>query len=135
MASFFSPQLKRLLGYVRPYWVGMAVGVLALAIMAAGEFAVTLMIIPIFGRVLNPASVDSDVKLELPLLHRALYVNHLFPPKIHNVWTVVAISLLILYAIKSASEFIGISLIQYIGNRAITDLRDEVYRKIIRQPM
>ena len=135
MASFFSPQLNRLLGYVRPYWVGMTIGILALAVMAAGEFAVTLMIVPIFGRVLNPASGDSDVKLELPVLHWTVYVNHFFPPRIHNVWTVVAISLLILYAIKSASEFIGVSLIQYIGNRAITDLRNAVYARIIRQPI
>ena len=135
MASFFSPQLKRLLGYVRPYLAGMAGGILALAIMAVGEFAVTLMIVPIFGKVLNPASSDSDVKLELPGLHWTIYVNHFFPPRIHNVWTVVAISLLILYAVKSASEFVGVSLIQYIGNRAITDLRNAVYAKIIRQPI
>jgi len=135
VASFFSPQLKRLLGYVRPYWAGMAIGIFALGLMALGELAVTLMIVPIFGRVLSPGSADSDVKLELPALNRAIYVNHFFPAKIHNVWTVVAISLLILYAIKSASEFIGVSLIQYIGNRAITDLRNAVYAKIIRQPI
>ena len=135
MASLLSPQLKRLLGYVRPYWIGMMVGVFALAIMAAGEFAVTLLIIPIFARVLDPAGGGSDVKLELPLLHRAIYVNHFFPPKIHNVWPVVAISLLVLYAIKSVSEFVGVSLIQYMGNRAVTDLRNVVYRKIIRQPI
>ena len=135
MASFFSPQLKRLLGYVRPYWVGMLVGIFALAVMALGEFAATLLIIPIFGRVLDPAGGGSDVKLELPLIHRAIYVNHFFPPRIHNVWTVVAISLLVLYAIKSTSEFVGVSLIQYIGNRAVTDLRNAVYRKIIRQPI
>jgi len=135
VASFFSPQLKRLLGYVRPYWAGMAVGVFALGLMAIGELAVTLMIVPIFGRVLSPGSADSDVKLELPALHHAIYVNHFFPAKIHNVWTVVAISLLILYAIKSACEFVGVSLIQYIGNRAITDLRNAVYAKIIRQPI
>ncbi|HET9802553.1 MAG TPA: ABC transporter transmembrane domain-containing protein, partial [Candidatus Acidoferrum sp.] len=127
--------MKRLLGYVRPYLAGMAGGILALAIMAVGEFAVTLMIVPIFGKVLNPASSDSDVKLELPGLHWTIYVNHFFPPRIHNVWTVVAISLLILYAVKSASEFVGVSLIQYIGNRAITDLRNAVYAKIIRQPI
>jgi len=135
VASFFSPQLKRLLGYVRPYWMGMSIGILALAVMAVGEFAVTLMLIPIFGRVLDPAGGGSDVKLELPLLGHAIYVNHFFPPKIHNVWTVVAISLLVLYAIKSTSEFAGVSLIQYIGNRAVTDLRNAVYMRIIRQPI
>jgi subfamily B ATP-binding cassette protein MsbA len=135
MAGLLSLQLKRLLGYVRPYWTGMVVGVILLAIMAAGEGAVILLIAPIFGRVLNPASADSDVVLEVPLLRRPVYVNHFFPHSIHNVWTVVALSLLVLFAVKSFSEFAGTSLIQYIGHCAITDLRNAVYRKIIRQPI
>jgi subfamily B ATP-binding cassette protein MsbA len=135
VAGLLSPQLKRLLGYVRPYWVGIVAGVVLLAIMAAGEGAVILLIAPIFGRVLNPGSTDSNVLLEVPLLRQPIYLNHLFPPSIHNVWTVVALSLLVLFAIKSFSEFAGTWLIQYIGHRAITDLRNAVYKKIIRQPL
>ncbi|HVH58995.1 MAG TPA: ABC transporter ATP-binding protein, partial [Candidatus Sulfotelmatobacter sp.] len=135
MARLFSPQLKRLLGYVRPYWVGMVIGIVLLAIMAAGEGAVILLIAPIFGRVLNPASADSNVALEVPLLRRPVYLNHLFPHSIHNVLTIVALSLVVLFAVKSFSEFAGTSLIQYIGHRAIMDLRNAVYKKIIRQPI
>ena len=135
MTRLFSPQLKRLLGYVRPYWVGMVIGIVLLAIMAAGEGAVILLIAPIFGRVLNPASADSNVPLEVPLLRRPVYLNHLFPHSIHNVLTVVALSLVVLFAVKSFSEFAGTSLIQYIGHRAIMDLRNAVYKKIIRQPI
>ncbi len=135
MAGLLSQPLKRLLGYVRPYWVGMLVGVVLLAIMAVGEGAVILLIAPIFGRVLNPASTDSNVLLEVPFVRRPVYVNHLFPHSVHNVWTVVALSLLMLFAIKSFSEFAGTSLIQYIGHRGITDLRNAVYKKIIRQPI
>jgi len=47
----------------------------------------------------------------------------------------VALSLLVLFAVKSFSEFAGTSVIQYIGHRAITDLRNAVYNKIIRQPI
>ena len=74
MADLLSPPLKRLLGYVRPYGAGMVAGVVLLAIMAAGEGAVILLIAPIFGRVLNPASADSNVLLEVPLLHRPVYL-------------------------------------------------------------
>ncbi|HWY45713.1 MAG TPA: ABC transporter ATP-binding protein [Candidatus Sulfotelmatobacter sp.] len=136
MASFFSPQLKRLLGYVRPYWIGMVVGVALLAVVAVAEGAVALLIAPVFDRVLNPASSDSNILLfRVPVSGRPVYVNHLFPHSIHNVWTVVVLSLLILYAVKSLSEFAGVSLIQYIGHRAITDLRNAVYARIIRQPI
>ena len=136
MASFFSPQLKRLLGYVRPYWAGMLVGVFLLAVVAIAEGGVALLIAPVFDRVLNPASADSNILLfRVPGTGTPVYANHLFPPSIHNVWTVVVLSLLILYGVKSLSEFAGVSLIQYIGHRAITDLRNAVYARIIRQPI
>src|SRR5258705_1867088 len=114
----------------------MVVGVALLAVVAVAEGAVALLIAPVFDRVLNPASSDSNILLfRVPVSGRPVYVNHLFPHSIHNVWTVVVLSLLILYAVKSLSEFAGVSLIQYIGHRAITDLRNAVYARIIRQPI
>ena len=138
--ALLSQQLKRLLAFVRPYRAALIVGIVFLAIVALAEGAVTLMIVPIFDRVLAPTSADSNVLLlripdKLPFGGRAIYINHFFPPSIHNVWTVVSLSLLILFGIKSFSEFAGVSLIQYVGHRAITDLRNQVYTRIIRQPI
>lgn len=136
MAEVFSPQLKRLFSYVRPYRIGMVTGVVLLALVALAEGTIALLIIPIFDRVLAPASPDSNVLLfRLPFAGVPVYLNHLFPHSIHNVWTVVSISMLVVFAVKSLSEFAGVSLIQYIGHRAITDLRNAVYAKIIRQPI
>ena len=46
MASLSSPQLKRLLGYVRPYAFRLAVGVALVAVVAIAEGLVALMIKP-----------------------------------------------------------------------------------------
>jgi len=46
VASLFSPQLKRLLGYVRPYSFRLAVGVVLVAVVALAEGLVALMIKP-----------------------------------------------------------------------------------------
>jgi subfamily B ATP-binding cassette protein MsbA len=136
VASLLTPQWKRLLSYVRPYSFRLAVGVVLLAFVALAEGAVALLIVPIFDRVLSPTSSDSNVLLfKVPFGGPALYVNHLFPHSIHNVWTVVSISLLILFGFKSLCEFAGVSMIQYVGHRAITDLRNSVYARIIRQPI
>src|SRR5215467_13319914 len=114
----------------------MIVGVFLLAIVALADGVVGLLIAPVFDRVLNPTSADSNILLfRIPISGKGLYINHLFPPSIHNVWTVVVLSLLIVYAIRSLSEFAGVSLVQYIGHRAITDLRNSVYARIIRQPI
>jgi len=134
VARFFSPQLKRLLSYVRPYLFRMSTGVVLLAIVALAEGVIALMIAPIFDRVLNPAASDSRLQL-LPFGSHSIYLNEFFPHSIHNVWTVFSISLLVVYFFKALAEFAGGFLIQSIGHSAITDLRNQLYAKLIRQPI
>ena len=136
MASLLSPQLKRLLAHVLPYRWLLGLGVAVLMIVALAEGAIALLIAPIFDRVLNPGTSDSSVPLlHLPFGGPTFYLNNLFPPSIHNVKNVVIISLLIVFLAKSLSEFLGGVLIQSVGHRAITDLRNRVYARIIRQPI
>jgi len=136
VGSFLSPQLRRLLGYVRPYRFSTALGVVLLSVVGLAEGVIVFMIVPIFDRVLNPSAPDSKVLLfTVPHSGQHIYLNRFFPPSIHNVWTVVAISLLVVFLVKSLAEFGGNSLVQFAGHRAITDLRNAVYEKIIRQPI
>ena len=136
MGAILSPQLKRLIGYVKPYRVRLGVGVALLAVVGVGEAVIALMIKPIVDRVLNPAAPDSNVILfTVPDGGPSIYLNRFFPHSIHNVWTVVAISLLVVFFVKSIAEFAGSLMIQFVGHRAITDLRNAVYEKIIRQPI
>jgi ATP-binding cassette, subfamily B, bacterial MsbA len=136
VASLFSPQLKRLLAYVRPYLLRLVAGILLLAFVALAEGGVALMVAPAVDRVLNPAAVGSLLALvKLPWSGRTIYLNDFFPPRIHNVWTVFAFALLILYFSKAVAEYLGSTEIQYVGQAAVTDLRNQVYARLIRQPM
>jgi len=135
VGSFLSPQLKRLLSYAAPYRFSMAAGVLLLLVVGVAEAVIGLMIKPIIDRVLNPAAPDSDVLLFRFPGGPAVYLNHFFPHSIHNVWAVVSISLLVVFVVKSLAEFGGSTLVQFVGLRALTDLRNQVYEKIIRQPI
>src|SRR6266404_8131660 len=136
VARFFSPQLKRLLSYVRPYRFRMFVGVVLLAFVAMAEGLIALIIAPIFDRVLNPAASDSRLALfRVPLSDRTIYLNQFFPSSIHNVWPVVSIALLVVFFAKAIAEFGGTFLIQAIGHSAITDLRNQLYARLIRQPI
>ena len=136
MASVFSPQLKRLLRYVRPYRFRLGAGVALMGLVALAEGVVALMIAPMIDRVLNPAATDSNLSLlTLPFGGPTIYLNRFFPPSIHNVWTVVALSLLVVFVVKAVSEYVGSTLVQSVGHAAITDLRNQVYAKLIRQPI
>jgi subfamily B ATP-binding cassette protein MsbA len=134
--ALLSPQLKRLLAFVRPYRLVMALGVILLAVSGICEMVIALMIRPIIDRVLTPSAPDSNVLLfTFPHNGPAIYLNRFFPPSIHNVWAVVSISMLVVFLVKAVAEFGGGTMIQYVGHLGITDLRNVLYRKIIRQPI
>ena len=55
MASIVSPQLRRLLNYVKPYSFRMITGMVLLAFVALAEGVIALMVTPAVDRVLNPS--------------------------------------------------------------------------------
>jgi len=136
VAALFSPQLKRLFGYVRPYGLRLSVGVVMLAIMALAEGAVALMIRLAVDYVLNPSVVTSALPLiTLPWSGRTIFLNEYFPASIHNIKNVFAISLLVIFLVKGIAEYIGTTEIQYAGQAAVRDLRNQLYARLIRQPI
>jgi subfamily B ATP-binding cassette protein MsbA len=54
---------------------------------------------------------------------------------VHYVWSVFSIALLLLFLIKGVAEFCGGSLIEYVGLSGITDMRNQVYGKLVQQPV
>ena len=115
-----------------------------LAIMGVCEGLVALMIIPAVNVILNPHSAATKVKLvTLPVwtahfLHmsdRNVYLNSFLPSSIHYVGTVFAICLIAIFFVMAVSEFFGSTMIQYAGHAGVTDLRNRVYEKLVRQPI
>jgi subfamily B ATP-binding cassette protein MsbA len=136
VAELLSPQLKRLLSYVRPYTLRLAVGVAFVAFVALAEGGVALMIKLAVDFVLNPGATSSRLPLgALPWSGKVVYLNDYFPARFHNVRTVFAISLVVLFFTKALAEYIGTTQIQYSGLAAVTDLRNQVYARILRQPI
>ena len=101
-----SPQLKRLLSYVRPYAFRLVVGVVLVAFVALAEGGVALMIKLAVDFVLNLGATSSRLPLgTIPWSGRVIYLNDYFPARIHNVWTVFALSLVILWPIDYSSAY------------------------------
>jgi subfamily B ATP-binding cassette protein MsbA len=129
-------ELSRLLRYVMPYKMRLAAGVVCLSVVGLAEGLIALMITPIFDRVLNPQAPDSKLLLiKNPLTHQAIYLNSFLPASIHSVGTLFAIAILTVFIGKGFAEFLGNVLVQHAGIAGVTDLRNEVYAKVIRQPI
>ncbi|HKV28998.1 MAG TPA: ABC transporter transmembrane domain-containing protein, partial [Candidatus Acidoferrales bacterium] len=130
------PEIHSLFRFVRPYRWRLILGVLLLALVGLCEGLIALMIIPAWDTVLDPHSAATKVKLiTLPHSGRAIYLNSFLPSNIHYVWTVFAICLVVIFFSKAVGEFFGNTMIQYAGHGAVTDLRNQVYDKLVRQPI
>jgi subfamily B ATP-binding cassette protein MsbA len=129
-------EFGRLLHYVKPYKIRLAMGVVCLSVVGLSEGLIALMITPIFGSVLNPKSPDNRLFLiENPFTHQAIYLNSFLPRQIHSVGTLFTIAILTVFIGKGVAEFLGNVLVQHAGIAGVTDLRNQVYAKVIRQPI
>jgi len=119
-----------------PYKVRLAAGVVCLSLVGLAEGLIALMITPIFGSVLNPGAPDNRLLLiRNPFTHQAIYLNSFLPSQIHSVGTLFSVAILTVFIGKGVAEFLGNVLVQYAGIAGVTDLRNQVYAKVIRQPI
>lgn len=131
-----SDDLRRLLGYAHPYRWLIVAAILLMCLVGLSEGVIALMIMPLFDRVLDPKTVGSKLKLfTIPNTHHTIYLNSFLPGSVHYVWSVFAIGLCLVFLGKAVAEVLGDLLIQYAGQSAVTDLRNQVYGKVIYQPI
>jgi len=127
-------ELGRLLRYSRPYTGHLLLSVLLMACVGAAQALTVLLIGPIFDRVLNPASADAPVLLfTIPVWKYQVYLDSFMPASVHNVWTMVAAGILAVFAIKGVCDYAGNYLVNYVGFSAVTDLRQDVFDRVVHQ--
>jgi subfamily B ATP-binding cassette protein MsbA len=124
----------RLLGYARRYTPVLVLAVVLMMISGAGRAMLPVLLKPVFDRVLEPSSPEARVALPVPRWAGfQLYLDQLIPLPIHNVWTLVAVAILMVFFVKGIADYFGNYLISYAGLGAVTDLRQKTFDKVIRE--
>jgi ATP-binding cassette, subfamily B, bacterial MsbA len=126
--------MARLLRYASPYWLPLILSVILMAIAGAAHAMMAILIGPVFDRVLNPHSPDAPLELfKLPISGHPFYLDQIMPAAISNVWTMVAIAIVAVFLIKGLADYCGNYLVNYVGVSAVTDVRQTVFDKVLRQ--
>ncbi|MBM3794296.1 MAG: ABC transporter ATP-binding protein [Acidobacteria bacterium] len=126
-------ELLRLISYTRPYKAALLTAVVLMAIAGAMHAATALLIRPILDRALDPRTGDAPVEL-LRVAGRSLYLQDLIPGgMIHNVWTMLAVFILFVFLANGVCEYFGNYLVNVVGFSAVTDVRQEIFEKLLRQ--
>lgn len=127
-------ELGRLLSYSRRYIPHLLASVVLMAAVGAAQGLTALLIGPIFDRVLNPQSADAPVALfTVPGWKHTIYLDSFMPSRVHNVWVMVALAILVVYATKGLCDYFGNYLVNYVGLSAVTDLRQDVFDRVVHQ--
>jgi subfamily B ATP-binding cassette protein MsbA len=127
-------EVLRLLSYARRYWEWLLGSVVLMALAGSAQGMTALLIGPIMDVVLNPSLPESRVLVfTAPLLDRKIYLDEIVPSSIHNVASMVAFAILAVFVTKGLCDYLGNYLINYVGFSSITDLRDSVFRKVLKQ--
>jgi subfamily B ATP-binding cassette protein MsbA len=127
-------QLIRLLRYLAPYSLQFIASVILMALVGLLDAFRILLIRPVFDRVLNPASNSQNIVLfRVPGSEHVIYLQQLVPEHFKNAWTIVAFSLVAATVLKGVFDYAGTYLVNYAGYGMMTDLRNEIYGKILRR--
>ncbi len=100
---------RRLLGHVKPYRMAFAGAVLAMAIGGIVEGSVALYL----TRVINELFVDGNERFA----------------------ALAALGIVIIFSLSGLSHFIAGYGMQWVGNKLMLDLRNQMFEKIVRLPM
>ena len=106
----------RLIGYTRRYTPLVVVSVILMAVVGAMTAARTLLIKPVLGRVLRP-SMDGPAEplFVVPVINKAIWLENMVPASIHNIFTIVAIAIVVVFALRGIYDYLGDYITNFVG--------------------
>jgi subfamily B ATP-binding cassette protein MsbA len=126
--------VRRLMSYAQPYLLGLFASVIFMAIVGLSQGLLLRLIPLVFDRVLKPDTPDQPALLfSIPHTHVHLYLNQILPSFIHNIFTMVAIGIVLCFLAKGVCDYLGNYLVNWVGISAVMDLRQEVFEQVMRQ--
>lgn len=117
--------LKRLLKYVRPYWLLFVLAVVAMVLGAVFETATGALLVPIVDQFLQNTATKTKTLFDL---------NSLIPrDDWFRAWLTICSLLLTFTVLKGIAEYFSSYLMARIGQSAILQLRRELFEHLLKQ--
>jgi subfamily B ATP-binding cassette protein MsbA len=117
-------EFKRLLRYVRPYWVTFVFALITMVLTAVFETATGALLVPIFSQF----SLGSQTSPTLFNLQALIPQDDWI-----RAWTAISVLLVVFTICKGISEFFSSYLMAKIGQASVLKLRVELYDHLLKQ--
>jgi subfamily B ATP-binding cassette protein MsbA len=122
-------ELRRLLGYLKPYIGVFVVAVVLMNVVAVLEGAIRALLIPISDSLLAASGAVQHVPRANNLIDFQAYL----PADSRSSMSLIAVLLIAFTAGKGVAEYFSNYLMARVGQRAVFDLRCSLYDHILRQ--
>ncbi len=127
-------ELFRLIGFAKRYFPVLALAIVLMLIAGAMHAALPLLVKAVIDNVFNPQAAGMRAELvKLPFKPHIVYLDQVVPFHLTDVWSLVAVSILMVFLIKGLTDYAGNYLISYVGFSAVTDLRQKTFEKVVRE--
>ena len=120
---------KRLLKYVRPYWLTFVFAVVAMVLGAVFETATGVLLVPIFNQFVPAGPQKPGSFFDLNALLNAIIPKDDW----YHAWLMISVLLFAFTICKGIAEYFSGYLMAKIGQSAILKLRMELYDHLLRQ--
>lgn len=129
---------KRLLKYLRPYWLTFVFALIAMIVGGLCETATTAMLIPITRAFAPQLSQNSDVFGKfteyLPAAFQNLDKFLTFDPNDwFSAWLTISVLLVLFAILGGIADYFSAFLMAKIGQSAVLNLRQELYQHLLQQ--
>ena len=126
--------IARLLVYVRPYYVRIAVSVLLMAVVGASYGTFALLLEPLLDRFLSPSPSGQPIEfLEVPFTDRVVTLDDLLPIDVSDSFALFCFLFLAVSALKGICDYTASCFVNYAGFGAVRDIRNDMYRVVLNQ--
>ncbi len=125
-------EVLRLIRYARPYAWRLAFAIVLMSFVGASQALMARLIKPLFDRVLQADASNQPVLL-FAIGSFRLELSDFLPASVQDVWLAVAIGIVATFLIKGLADYVANYIINDVGFGAVTDIRQQVYDKVLRQ--
>ena len=127
-------EFLRLVSYARRYTAQLVAAVVLMTGAGAATGLIAALVGPILYNALDKNHPNEPVELYRdPIFHHSFYLSDFFPASFHNVWNMLAYMVLGVFFLKGFCDYLGNYLVNYVGFSAITNLRNAVFEKVLKQ--
>lgn len=127
-------EARKLLRYALRYWYALLGAGLMMAAVGGAQALTALLAGQVVGRVLRADVPDGPVELyRIPVIDKTINLDTFLPGWIHNDAYLVGLAILLTFLVQGICDYLGNLLVNYAGLSTVTDVRQKVFDKVLRQ--